>query len=291
MGDHLGWLGSRRLTCLICLLLAAGCLRAAPANPPHARITLVSEQISIQPGSKFWVGLHFELEKHWHIYWVNPGDSGEPPRVAWNLPQGFRAGPINWPAPRRLENPPLVDYGYEDDVLLLAPLYSPRRIPARRSAELRATVKWLVCSSICIPEQQHVALRLPYKDDPPNYDPRWRKVFDHTREQLPRLMPSGWSATVLSEANQFILSVKTGTRERTATFFPFQPLQIKDAAPQKAVVGNGKIHLALQKSDQLLKPVAFLSGVLIMGDGKAITINAPVISGSGQSLRERRHRK
>jgi len=290
MGSHLGRLGSRRLTCLASLLLA-GCLRAASANPPHARITLVSEQTSIQPGSKFWVGLHFELEKHWHIYWVNPGDSGEPPRVVWDLPQGFRAGPINWPAPRRLENPPLVDYGYEDEVLLLVPLYPPSRVPAGRSAELRATVKWLVCSSICVPEQQHVALKLPFKDDPPKYDPRRRGLFNRTREQLPRPMPSGWSATVLSEANQFILSVKTGTRESTATFFPLEPLEIKDAAPQQVALGNGAIHLALQKSDQLLKPVAFLSGVLMIGDGKAIAINAPVISGSGRSLRERRYRK
>ena len=285
-------LGNRWLICPIFILLAV-CLPAAPASPPHAIVTLIAEQRSIQPRHKFWAGLHFQLEKHWHIYWINPGDSGEPPRVAWDLPQGFRAGPIAWPAPRRLENPPLVDYGYEGDVLLMAPLDPPSRLSAGHTAELRATVKWLICSNICVPEQKQVALSLPIKDDPPENDSRWRQLFDQARAQMPRRMPSGWSATALSEAGHFILSVKTGTQESAAAFFPLAPLQIENAALQQVTLGSGAVRLTLQKSDQLLKPIAFLEGVLILGDRKAIVINAPVASrgDSGKTLSERKRRQ
>jgi hypothetical protein len=37
--------------------------------------------------------LHLQLEEGRHICWVNPSDSGEPPRVKWQLPAGVR-----WPA-------------------------------------------------------------------------------------------------------------------------------------------------------------------------------------------------
>ena len=85
--------------------------QAPSATGPHGSVDLVSDVAAIQPGRPFWLGLRFRLEAGWHIYWTNPGDSGEPPRVKWNLPAGFEAGPIAWPVPRRIEDHSLVDYG------------------------------------------------------------------------------------------------------------------------------------------------------------------------------------
>ena len=205
---------------------------------------------------------------------------------------GFRGGAAGGlrPAPRRLEPPPLVDYGYEGAVLLMLPIYPPGHLPAGGTAEFQAIVKRLICSNICVPEQQRVVLALPLQDDPSKNDSRWQALFDHTRDQLPRRMPSGWGATVLSKPGRFILSVKAGTHEKGATFFPLKPLQIKNAAPQPVALDNGRIQLALEKSDELIKPLRFLEGVLVMGDGKAVAIKAPVISpgSSEKSMRERR---
>src|ERR1700682_3563826 len=93
--------------------------RASAAPMPHGTIDLVAENLWIAPGHQTYFGLHFQLEKGWHIYWVNPGDSGQPPRVEWHLPEGLSAGEIEWPAPRRLGTSSIVDYGYEDAVVLL----------------------------------------------------------------------------------------------------------------------------------------------------------------------------
>jgi DsbC/DsbD-like thiol-disulfide interchange protein len=38
----------------------------------------------------------------WHIYWQNPGDSGEPPRIKWQLPSGVTATALEWPTPMRM---------------------------------------------------------------------------------------------------------------------------------------------------------------------------------------------
>src|SRR5690349_20203345 len=94
----------------------------------HAKVSLVAENNSLRAGQAVMLGVLFDLEKGWHIYWVNPGDSGEPPKIQWQLPAGFQAKEIRWPTPMRLGAAPVqgspnakspnvygtvVDYGYE----------------------------------------------------------------------------------------------------------------------------------------------------------------------------------
>src|SRR5581483_10707156 len=95
-----------------------GVLRAEPSKIPHGTVELISAVESIQPNSTFQVGLLFHLEPGWHIYWKNPGDSGQRPRLKWDLPEGLTVGEIEWPTPKRLPVGPLLDYGYEGQVLL-----------------------------------------------------------------------------------------------------------------------------------------------------------------------------
>jgi hypothetical protein len=78
------------------------------------------------------------LEKGWHIYWINPGDSGEPPRVTWQLPPGFNPGVLEWPAPRRLVTSSIVDFGYEDAVTLIVPVHAETSLAAQPLAQLGA---------------------------------------------------------------------------------------------------------------------------------------------------------
>src|SRR6185503_16838228 len=66
---------------------------------------LVSERIALTPGRTAWLALHFTIRPGWHTYWLNPGDAGEKTDIAWTLPPGFSAGPIQWPAPERLLEP------------------------------------------------------------------------------------------------------------------------------------------------------------------------------------------
>ena len=83
----------------------------------HLTVELLSLEGSLQPGGQGTLGLHFTLDKGWHVYWINAGDSGEPPSIKWTLPAGITTGPLQFPAPRRLPLGPLMDFGYEDEVL------------------------------------------------------------------------------------------------------------------------------------------------------------------------------
>ncbi len=71
-----------------------------PVKTAHVEAELVAAKTALVPGEPITVALRLVLEKGWHTYWRNPGDSGLPTTLAWTLPAGIEAGPIEWPAPR-----------------------------------------------------------------------------------------------------------------------------------------------------------------------------------------------
>src|SRR5512140_3800024 len=109
----------RRVQLLVSLIAAAllaapaGAVHAAPVKTGHVEAELVSERSAIVPGEPVTVALRLTMDRGWHTYWQNPGDSGLPTTLAWKLPAGMRAGSIQWPAPQALPVGPLVNFGYE----------------------------------------------------------------------------------------------------------------------------------------------------------------------------------
>ena len=267
---------------VVSLFLAFAALAGMPAHAqfPTAsviHVSLVGEQESIAPGQEFWVGVQFHMEEGWHIYWINPGDSGEPPRVQWHLPAGFQAGEFQWPHPERLVTKYSVDYGYADQMLLLAPIRPPAGLAPGGKSELAATVKWVVCREVCIPGKTEVALSIPVKR---SAAPQSSKLFEDARKRIPQPAPAHWRARARQEKDAFVLSLETGQPIAQAEFFPLLPQQVENAAPQAAIALPRGVRLRLKMSEQLLKPIANLKGVIVLPSGKAYLIDAPV-TGAG----------
>src|SRR5215472_15686459 len=109
----------RLIFAFILLLAAALPARAvySSADAQHLHVQLVVPEPVLVRGHSAKAGLYFKLEQGWHVYWKNAGDSGEPPRMKWTLPDGITSGPLQFPAPKRLPLGPLMDFGYEDEVL------------------------------------------------------------------------------------------------------------------------------------------------------------------------------
>src|SRR5271170_44824 len=154
------------------LLFCVAGARADGTPIPHGTLELVAANQSIAAGHTIQLGLRFQLEKGWHIYWVNPGDSGEPPRVKWQLPAGVSVGEMEWPTPRRLGTSSIVDFGYEDDVMLIVPMHAETALATQGLAQIGAAVKVLVCREMCIPGTAQLSLTLPVKSQPPVPDAR-----------------------------------------------------------------------------------------------------------------------
>ncbi len=142
-------------------LPAAAQPAGAVVSTPQVKAELVAHAPEgVLPGKPLWLGLKIEHAPHWHTYWKNPGDSGLPTTLEWQLPPGFVADEIDWPTPARLPLGPLMNFGYEGTLLLPVALTVPADFNGDRlTVQLRAD--WLVCKDVCIPEGGDFALTLP----------------------------------------------------------------------------------------------------------------------------------
>lgn len=271
--------------CVLALTVCvSGTFGQAQATGPHTTVTLLANDSAVAPGQTFLVGLQFKMEKGWHVYWQNPGDSGEPPKIQWQMPMGFHAGAIEWPTPKKLTAPSIVDYGYENEVLLAVPMHAPASFKSNRPATIAAKVNWLVCREMCIPGKAQLSLALPVARRN-TASPATEGLFRQTRAELPVRSPAAWKVYATNEKEDFVLTIETGTQESAATFFPLDAEQVNNDAPQAATPFSRGVRLKLQKSDGLLKPIARLRGVLELGSGRAYEITAPVSARQPKQVR------
>jgi DsbC/DsbD-like thiol-disulfide interchange protein len=276
------------------LLLFSSIHLTAQVTEFHVKIELIPESAAVEVGKPFWVGLLFRLDEGWHIYWQNPGDAGEPPRVQWQLPPGFTSGSILWPQPVRIGTGSVVDYGYENQILLMTPIERAAGSTAGSTPAVSADVKYIVCREMCIPGKAHVALSSPSSGQQSSLQQssvqqssaqqfsEWRQLFEQTRAQIPKPAPKAWKFSARAETGKdknndhFILSVQSESKVHAATFFPFEPGQIENSAPQTFAATAGGFRLSLKKSDLLVNPISSLRGLLVLGPGRAYEIAAPV---------------
>lgn len=267
---------SLTLPVLVCLPFAKA-VNAQSVKFPHGSFSLVTEKAWIEPGREFTVGAHFTLEPGWHIYWVNPGDSGEPPKFTWKLPPGYSAGAAEWPAPRRLGSATVADFGYDRDVTLLVPMKAAANSTMSGSANLAADVRLLICREVCIPGKTSATLTVPIKSGAAPVDKEGGALISAARQQLPERLPTGWHANASPTKDGYLLSVQGDSKVDGAKFFPIVPSQVDNAAPQPFVKQANGFQLTLKRSDELEKPIARLKGVIELQDGKAYSIDAPVL--------------
>ena len=221
------------------------------------------------------LGVHFTLEKGWHIYWINPGDSGQPPSFKWNLPPGFSAGEIGWPRPERLQpNKELVDYGYDGEILLPLTIHVPSAISNRAPVEFSAEAKWLICREVCISEHAELKLSLPVASDA-GVNQQHAQLFERTEKLLPQPLPSNWKVSFVSVKDELVMTIRAGKPIMKVEFFPLDPGQIDNPAPQRLQPSHSGATLTLKKSDLLLHPISVLRGVLVIPGSQAYRIEAP----------------
>jgi DsbC/DsbD-like thiol-disulfide interchange protein len=264
---------SLSLTTLLLVFVLATGAAAQSFMATHAKVSLVAESNSLPAGQTAWVGVLFDLEKGWHIYWVNPGDSGEPPKIQWHLPAGFQAGEIRWPMPVRLRAGTVIDYGYEGQVLLPVSLRVPAGYRSANPVTLSADVRYLICREVCIPAAALAKLSIPSANAGDAAD---RVLFRSAFDSAPKTWPAGWKAQASENGGFFLLSLETGASESKASFFPLEADQIdNDAMPGVTPTPRG-VQIKLKRSDQLLKPIAALKGVVVLGAGRAFEVSAPL---------------
>jgi len=245
----------------------------APVAAPHVTVQLVARQTGLVASGTTEAGLSFKIEPGWHIYWKNAGDAGEPPKLDWALPKGVTAGPLQFPAPKRLPLGPLMDYGYEHEALFPVKLQSDGVLTPGETAHLSAKVSWLVCSERCIPGKADLKLDLPVVAAA-TPDSEAAALFARFEAQLPQPLPASSKAVFQATNDGFRLSVITGRRESEAVFFPADEDVLDNAAPQKLTPTANGFTLDLKKSQFATAAPAQLQGIVELAGGRVYELAA-----------------
>ncbi len=161
---------------------------------------LLVDATSVSPGDRVRVGVLFDLDPGWHLYWVNPGDAGAPPELAWHS-FGAEIGPIQWPAPQAFREADglLTTFGYLGDVLLGSDALVSQ--DARGTWRLEAETGFVACNIECIPGRINLAREIPVtvRTEPPA--PAVRSRFDLASSRLPQ-PPEALGVAVVARAVQ-----------------------------------------------------------------------------------------
>ncbi len=261
---------------LFSLVPAPAWAASSSADALHLHVQLVVPPAQLGPGQSANAGLYFKLEPGWHVYWKNAGDSGEPPHIHWALPEGVTAGPLQFPAPSRLPLGPLMDFGYENEVLF------PFTIDVAKTAKpgpavLHAKVDWLVCREVCIPGKTELEVQRTIVAGAPaasaSAEPD-ATIWNRLGHVLPSPLPANDKAVFQPTQSGFRLAVETGGRETQAVFFPEDENVLDNPAPEPETPTAKGLVLELKKDASLTAPPAQLKGVLELAGGRNYEIAA-----------------
>jgi DsbC/DsbD-like thiol-disulfide interchange protein len=150
---------------VILLLLLQACIISLRAEDESklVKVELISGKESVNPGDEFYVAARFKIAKHWHIYWINPGDAGLPTTIEWNLPEGIEVKEIYWPSPNKYKFGEFYNFGFGDDVIV------PVRFAVKnfnaKSVRITANASWLVCREKCIPGNGSASIEINFDEN------------------------------------------------------------------------------------------------------------------------------
>ncbi len=290
--------GRRWLSVFLCAALAlatVGLARRAVAQVDHGvtlvKADLLADTTAVAPGKAFTVGLRLKMAPHWHTYWQYSGDAGLPTKIDWQLPDGYKAGPIQWPLPEKIVSPgDIINYGYDDEVMLLTEITPPAQPASGGEVTLQAKATWLVCADKCIPGQAELSLKLPTGGEALAAN---AEVFAKYRASLP--VPAAPAQLVKKteakiQGNSLNFSFWTGGAiiAGDLDFFPLPPDSVEVDHPGKvSQVGSGDLFTALVsvKVTSGIENADQVGGVLSIksADGKRLGIIVPPIKSPVQA--------
>ena len=243
------------------LAQAAGASAVVTTEQVRAEL-LAHAPEGVAPGKPLWLGLQIQHQPGWHTYWKNPGDSGLPTTLNWQLPAGVSADAIAWPTPGRLPVGPLINYGYKGALLLPVPVSVGPGFAAS-TLDVKLNAQWLVCKDVCIPQQGEFTLSIPVLASTALHT----AAFDAARAAVPQPVAGAQASAELVDNAQALHVTVNGLpaalRGRELAFFP-ETAGVTDPAAKVAGRWDGAIwQIKVPISPQRFESPAQMQAVLV----------------------------
>lgn len=265
-----------RVVCLLAVVCGfRNEARADAVRRPHIEVEIVSDVTEVVPDVPFNLALRLKPLDGWHVYWKYHGDSGQPPKIAWQLPQGLRLeGELAWPYPKRFPVQHLVNFGYDRETLLVQRAVLPSVEGDPGSLVIKGTASWLVCLEECIPGSTDLSLSLPVHSGPPTAGvpaaSRWRDAFEAAAKLVPPSVQDLYITRTVDESGIAMKIVSRAGRDlptEGVQFFPDLAGWIKNAAPQQLSKDGAAIVLKLAPGRRPNEAKDYFAGVLYAPSG------------------------
>jgi len=246
------------ISCFMLICMIATPITAHAQNSDNenlVQIRLLAENGEVEGGDEIWIGIEQVIKPHWHTYWKNPGDSGTIAKADWKLPNGYEISDIHWPTPKRIPYGPLMNYGYEDNVVLLQKLKLPSQI-GTQPITLTADIELLVCKEECIPEYGTYTLTLN-GDNAVNEDNT--AFIENAVSKLP--IKTDWAAEFSTQGENFKLSIDlpkdiaSDIKLGTLALYPLDWGLIENAAAQSALLNENTLIFTQNKGERDLAEI------------------------------------
>jgi len=254
------------------LLLGLSALGAVGGPPPHyARAQGLQVELRLSAEPEIFAALRFRMEAGWHLYWKNPGDSGLPPEVAWDLPEGWKAGPLEHPVPIALPSMEGLDYGHSGTFTLLVKLIPPAG--KKPKGTVRARLDWLACKEACVRGEALLSANL--EDERIRLKP---DELDFIRTKFPLKQHTGVQAgpaSILKSADQWLIEIPLLGRDavNAQAFFP-EPMPGFSIVHRDVRIKGGVLRIPVLPSGPDSK-LTTLRGVLCVG-GQGVALELPL---------------
>ncbi len=226
-------------------LLSLGVRSWAAESPTvdtgYVNAQLVSTHEDVRPGQTLHVALRTQMDPKWHVYWLNPGDSGEPVQISWDLPAELSAADIIWPLPEAIPTGPLMNYGFENEVFFPVEFTVSDDAKPGDILPVKADVFYLVCSDICVPEQANLELNLMVGE--PVFDTNWNEIINIAIDVAPDWADVTGRAEIKDDQLVVTMDNLPEGDFSKAYLFPEDGGFVEHAAPQTVVLENGLLTL------------------------------------------------
>jgi len=219
------------------------------AVPEPVSLSLVTAVRSYQPGKPFLVGVRLAASPNGYVFYRNPGDSGEPVRIQWQVPRGWKVSEPMWQAPEVLVSPQRVNYGYRNEATVLVWVTPPAE--AKAPAPLLATVNWAALRHGVVERGHRTLSSVLESTETPLGETVEGKHLQALATTAPKEMEPGQAAAEVSR-DEVRLSASIPQLGRqgakfSVRFFPYEPGVVANEIEQWSEVEGQTVTLRMAK--------------------------------------------
>jgi DsbC/DsbD-like thiol-disulfide interchange protein len=209
------------------------------------KVSLVADHAIVTPGQSFDIGVRFEIEPEWHIYWDGQNESGMPVSFQWALPAGWSAGEVRWPCPvRYVGGGDILDYVFEREVTALVRVTVPKDAKPG-DVKLDLKTDYLVCKEACLPGSASIARSIRVAESPVASNAEETASILAARKRLPSDFASAKGLSATWQDRRLSIVATGATR---IEFYPHEQGAKLPEAIRQGVTKGGTLTLEFEAS-------------------------------------------